>query len=401
MVAVISRIFGISHLELAEDIVQDSLLEALHRWSVDRVPDNPAAWLMQVAKRKTLNELKRRQMAEKNQPELLRRLERASESIDEAFLESEIKDSQLRMIFTCCHPDLPMESRIALTLKSLCGFSVKEIASALLTSTANINKRLYRAKVRFRDGSILLEMPPAQQLPHRLNAVYLCLYLLFNEGYHASHSKDLIRKDVCLEALRLTLLLESAFPDQAKIQALLALMFLHMARFEARLDDKGAIVTLEEQDRSRWDRQLIGKGLMCLQKGSRGSELSEYHLEAGIAAVHCMSASLEETNWEQIASQYEVLARIKPSPVIDFNRAIVLRWTKGPAAALQALLDLRERGELKSYNLLPASIATMHFHLGQYEQARASFQEAKALTHSLPQLELLERKIMECEAAAN
>lgn len=400
LVSVISRIFGIAHLDLAEDLVQDTLMEALHRWSVHDIPDNPTAWLMQVAKRKTLNELKRRQTALKNQPHIAQQ-QISAESIDEAFLETKIEDSQLRMVFVCCHPELPLESQIALTLKSLCGFSVKEVASALLTTTANINKRLYRAKVRFRDLQINLEIPPTHLLPPRVDAVCLSLYLLFNEGYQSSHAQDLIRKDLCMEAIRLATLLANAFPDQTKVAALLALMFLHTARFDARQDVEGAIIILEDQDRSRWDQRLIATGMHYLKKASTGEVLSEYHLEAGIAADHCLAPSMEATDWKSISSQYDLLNRVNPSPIIAFNQAIILRWTEGPQQALLKLEELQTTGKLKKYHLLLAGIGEMQFLMGQNQKARACFLKAKTLTDSIPQQELLDRKILACEIASN
>ena len=397
LVAILTRIFGISQLELAEDIVQETLLDALDKWSTRSIPDNPAGWLMQVAKRKTINELNRRQMMQRHEPEIAREQGTQFARIEEYFEDEVITDSQLRMIFVCCHPKLPIESQIALTLKSLCGFSVKEIAHSLLTTVSNINKRLYRARSRFREEGFTLEIPPPAELEDRLNAVCLSLYLLFNQGYQSSESEHLIRRDLCLEAISLCTLLVEAFPGESRIPALLSLMYLHAARFEARLDVDGAIVLLEDQDRSLWDKRLISAGLRYLQQASHGDHLTEYHLEAGIAATHCLAPNMDQTDWHRIAAQYDLLRQIKPTPIVDFNRAIVSYWTKGPTFALESLLKLQVSGHLQKYHLLPAGIGVMYNKLGQFEEARASFMEAKALTNSVQQRILLDRRIRECE----
>ena len=392
IVSVLTRIFGLNQIELAEDIVQDTLMEALHVWSTKDIPTNPPAWLMQVAKRKTINHLKRQRVDQQYRISILTSGPDL-EQLDEIFLDHEIKDSQLRMIFTCCHPANPIASQIALTLKTLCGFSVRELAHALLTTDANINKRLLRAKQAFRNQQIQYEIPSGEALIPRLDAVLLTLYLLFNEGYHSSHHQQLIREDLCAEAIRLGLLLTAQLQYPPKACALLALMYFQAARFDARLDQTGAIILLEEQNRELWDKELIQLGTWYLSKSASGEVLSEYHLEAGIAAEHCLAESYEQTNWQRISDQYEILSHIKPSPIIELNRAITLSKIQGPELALDILHKLKDGGKLNQYYLLPASIGELYIQMGDLARARDYLLDARTLAQSPFEKALLDRKI--------
>ncbi len=395
LVALLVKIFGTAHLELAEDIVQDTLLDALNRWSVSKIPDNPAAWITQVAKRKTINALKRLQSQHIHYAQAHYLSGNNLEAIDEVFLDKEIKDSQLRMIFTCCHPVLAVESQLALTLKTLCGFSVKEIANALLTTESNINKRLYRAKQKIKTTHF--EVPAGDALDERMNAVYLSLYLLYNEGYNSTHHETMIRQDICAEAIRLTLLLNDQL-ETPKGNALLALMYLHAARFDARLDQRGGIIIFKDQDRNLWDRQMIALGLQYLQRSSTGNELSEYHLEAGIAAQHCVSDSYEATNWHNIARQYELLYHIKPNPIIQLNLAIVASQIEGIPTAVERLEGLLSNSKLKNYYLLYASLGMFYQELKQHNKAIAAFEAALERTASQSEIDFLTRNIEACKA---
>ena len=276
-------------------IYQGTLLRGLHR----------------SPKGKLINKLKHQKIVQRHHGELGNGAETGIARIEEIFLEKEIRDSQLRMIFTCCHPALPTESQISLTLKTLCGFGVKEIARALLTNEATINKRLYRAKQKMKSHEITFEIPSGRALGERLTAVSLALYLLFNEGYNSSHPQIIIRRNLCAEAMRLLQLLIEFFPGNSNLYALLSLMCFHVARFEARIDKEGAIVIFEEQDRGLWDKKLIGCGVKYLHMASTGDLLTEYHLQAGIAAEHCLAKSFEETDWSSIYHQYELLYQIK------------------------------------------------------------------------------------------
>lgn len=400
MVAVLTRLFGVHNLELAEDVVQDTLQQALSDWKLSGIPQNPEAWLMVVAKRKAINLLRRERYTQNFADDIdpfLKSEWTLSYTIDNIFLETEIKDSQLRMIFTCCHPALSRESQIALTLKTLCGFSIKEIANALLTNEATINKRLYRAKEKIRKGDIRFEVPLGNELLKRLEAVYLTIYLLFNEGYNSSTDNTLIRKDLCSEAMRLTYLLtEKPLDAYPKTHALLALMCFHAARFESRIDDKGCILILEEQDRSKWDKALINQGIEFLNRAAQGNVLSSFHLEASIALQHCMAKSFKETNWKQIYAFYDKLYELKPSPIIQLNKAIITGRIDGPEKAIEELHRLESDKNLADYYLLPASLGEFYQQLNDLSTAKDYFTKAKKLTSSKVELELLERKIGSC-----
>ncbi len=397
IVAVLTRIFGLSNIELAEDIVQDSLYEALTRWKSGPLPDNPGGWLMDVAKKKTINVLRRQQRLHAIQDNLATTTPQSVPSaLDDVFADKELRDSQLRMIFTCCHPSLAPEGQIALTLKTLCGFSVKELANALLSNEATINKRLYRAKKKFRDGSIAFEVPAGAELDRRLQSVYVTLYLLFNEGYNSSHPEELIRRDLCAEAVRLVRLLTESFPEDTRALALLALMLLHAARFASRLDRNGAIVIFAEQDRGTWDRQLINEGVYYLHRAAQGEVVSAYHLEAGIAAEHCLAPSFEQTNWHNIYRHYDMLSRIKPGPVTELNKSIIVSRTQSLAAAIAQLRVLEQDPALANYYLLYATLGEFSLQAGDSSAAREYFLKAQSLTESRSESALLLQKIALC-----
>lgn len=395
LVAILTRIFGTVNIELAEDIVQETLITALHHWGNDHIPDNPAAWITQVAKRKALNELKRIRST-KNYLERRSGISENHDQIEEIFLDEEIEDSQLRMIFTCCHPQLSVASQMALTLKTLCGFGISEISKCLLTSEATVNKRLYRAKQKIRTLEISFEVPAGKDLTERLDAVCLALYLLFNEGYNSSSRQTVISKDLCLEAMRLTQILVEHFPDQPKPFALLSLMCLHTARFDARTDQKGAIVIFEDQNRSLWNKELISKGMYYLGKASTGKQLTEYHLEAGIAAEHCLSKSFAETNWESIYQQYEKLYSLTQSPIILLNLAIIKSQTESVESSLQALEKIAGNPQLQNYYLLPMTRGVLSLKSGNPTQARNFLLRALKLTQSPQETTFIKSKLAKC-----
>lgn len=399
MVAALTRLFGTSYIQLAEDIVQDTLITAINHWSTDKIPEQPEAWLWQVAKRKALNEMQRKKMILRHHQGELAGSESHHQEIDTIFLSHEIADSQLRMIFTCCHPSLNTTSQIALTLKTLCGFGIKEVARALLSTPSTINKRLYRAKQKIRQSEIPFLIPSGKKLAPRLEAVCLSLYLLFNEGYNASTGDQLIQKELCLEAMRLTKVLVDHFPEQDTLSALLALMCFHSARFEARLDDKGAIIIFEEQDRSKWNRALITEGILYLSRSTQGSQLSAYHLEAGIAAAHCLADSFAATNWASIKKQYQLLHRLKPNPIILLNLAIIESQLNGKRASLQTLSHLAKAGDLANYYLLPATQGIFSLQLKDYPQALLFLEQALQLTESASEIAFIQQKIQACRVA--
>jgi RNA polymerase sigma factor (sigma-70 family) len=400
MVAILTRLFGIHNLGLVEDIMQDTLHQALTDWTPGNIPDNPPGWIMVVARRKAINMIKRERFLRNFSADvdaLLKSEWTYSYAMDAIFLEDEIKDSQLRMIFTCCHPDLPVEAQIALTLKTLCGLSIYEIAAALLTSEAGINKRLYRAKERIRKGPIDFSVPTGLELFRRLDAVLLVIYLLFNEGYNATGTSMAIRKDLCLEAMRLAMLLTErpVMKDYPKTFALLALMCFHSARFEARIDANDCLVILEEQDRSLWDKDLIVEGLQFLQKSAGGRQVTEYHLEAAIAAEHALAKNFTDTNWAKIYDYYIALEKIKPSTVIQLNLAIISGKKDGPSAAITQLLILEKQKSLENYYLLYASLGEFYRQMGDKEKALTYFTLAKTRTKSPSVSVLLERKLQD------
>ncbi len=340
LVAALTHFFGPRHIDLAEDVAQAALVEALERWRFGSVPDNPSGWLYRVAKNRALDLLRHEEVVDRFQSDVANELQATLDDkrLDTVFLDDEISDSQLRMMFACCDPDLPTESRIAVTLKSLCGFGTREIADALLTSDANVHKRIQRARQRLREREDLLDLPSGSRLELRLDSVHTILYLLFNEGYASSHSEEVIRRSLCEEAIRLCGMLADHPAFHSDVTwALLALMKLHAARFDARLDEHGDIVLLEDQDRSRWDRALITEGLRDLERASEALRVSTYHLKAAIAALHCIAPSVAETDWSAILDLYGTLIELKPSPIYQLNRAIALSKVQGPAAGISAI----------------------------------------------------------------
>ena len=396
LLATLTRFFGSSHIQLAEDIVQETLIAALSNWSTEGLPSNPTGWLVQTAKRKAINELNRNKMMQRHHSLELTQ-QNMQEEADAIFFEGEIEDSQLRMIFTCCHASLNVPSQLALTLKTLCGFGVKEVANALLTTESTINKRLYRAKEKIRVSHLPFTIPQGKELNEKLDTVSLTLYLLFNEGYNSTIGNSVIQKELCLEAIRLTKLLVDHFKENYKLNALLSLMCFHTARFDARIDDHGAIILFEDQDRKRWNKELINIGMQYLQKSIQDTALSPYHIEAHIAAEHCMSDSFETTNWQSIYDQYILLERLKPNPIIKLNLAIIESKLNGMEASLHLLNDLAKSDELKGYHLLPATQGIFHMKLGAYKEAISFLKRAIQLKPSGAESSFIKGKIAACE----
>lgn len=394
MVSVLTRIFGLSHIEIAEDIVQDTFLKALNEWNYNELPQNPQAWLYRVAKNKTIDYLRHQKHVmeyESDISHLLKSEWTLSKSVNDLFLDNEIQDSQLRMIFTSCHPALPGESQIALTLKTLCGFSIKEIARALLTTEANINKRLFRAKQKLREEHTKFEIPMGDSLIERIDSVYKVIYLIFNEGYSTTDSERIIRKDLCAEALRLCQILsEHPVGNVPKTYALLSLMCFHSSRLDARTDDKGYIILLKEQDRKLWNKALIAKGFEYLSISSEGNSISEYHIEAGIASYHLSAESFEKTDWGNILKLYEMLERINPSPVTTLNKAIASSHVHDVKFALEELLRIKN---LEKYYLYHATLAEFYRDLGNKKKAKQHLERASALTESKHEKKLIDQKI--------
>jgi len=396
LVAALTRYFGPSNIQLAEDVVQETLVSALNNWSVGGIPANPQAWLFTVARRKALNEVERNKMIRRhhhvNTPQLA-----GSTNIDAIFLEEEIQDSQLRMIFTCCHPSLGTKSQIALTLKTLCGFGVKEVARALLSNESSINKKLYRAKQKIRNSQAAFDIPQGKALDERLDTVTLAMYLLFNEGYNSTSGDLVIQKELCLEAIRLTKLLLDNFEGNRRLCALLSLMCLHTARFDARVDHSGTIVLFEDQDRSLWNQDLINIGLHYFKRSINDATLSPYHIEARIAAEHCLSKSFDQTDWQVIYDQYTLLHKLKPNPIILLNLAIIKSKLQGIEAGLSELQILAENQILANYHWLPATQGVFYMQLKNYGKALPYLKKSLELKPSDREASFIRGKIAKCE----
>src|SRR5271157_5159393 len=400
LVSALARVFGLRNLDLVEDMVQSSLVEALHAWRVQGVPDNPSAWMHRVARNKVVDALRHRDTLLRVAPGWARLRPLAAEpEFDDLFLDSEIEDSQLRLIFACCHPALARENQIALTLKSLCGFSNAEIARGLLLSEETVKKRIQRARQQLGDQNIDLEIPRADELACRLDSVHQCLYLMFNEGYASTSGETAIRLDLCEEAARLCHLLcgHSHCSSPASF-ALLALMLFHAARFDGRTDEQGRLLLLEDQDRTKWDQKLIARGRDFLDRSAEGKSISRFHLEAGIALLHCTAASFAETDWPGILRLYDALLRVQPSPVYQLNRAIVLAHVEGPAAAIPIIEILADEPALQHYHLINASLGELYRRSGNLDRARFYFERARNGTTSRHEQELLDRRLAGCVA---
>lgn len=403
VLATLIHIFGLEHIDLAEDVVQESLLLALRQWPFHGVPDNPQAWLIHAARNRGLDLLRCRTALRRKEPELQRRLAERQAQVEatEPPEASELADDQLAMIFVCCEPALPAEARVALTLKAVSGFSVAEIARAFLAEEAAIAQRLVRAKRRIRESGLKLALPPAMEMPRRLDSVLQVLYLLFNEGYAAHSGENLVREELCVEAIRLAQLL-AARPDTGlpKVHALLALFYFQAARFETRQDGAGNLLLLEEQDRDRWDRRLLSAGASHLGLAAQGDELSEYHLQAEIAAVHGASASFADTDWRRLVELYDQLFALAPSPVVALNGAIAQSMVDGPAAALASLDRICGQPAMQNYYLLPAVRADFLRRLGRTAAAAACYQQALSLPCSEPERRFLVRRMEELQWAS-
>lgn len=377
LVSILSRRFGVHRIELCEDAAQTALLQAARTWP-SRPPDDPGAWLYRVAHNHVLDELRRE-----------KRDERYLAEVHADYVEQAIPDDVLRLLFVCADPAIPPESQLVLALKTLCGFSTEEIARRLFQSEDATHKRLQRARARLREHAEVQRIDPA-----RVHSVLHMLYLLFNEGYSSAQPDRVIRRELCDEALRLALMLRDdpagALPET---DAVIALMCFHAARFDARVDDMGGLLLLEEQDRSLWDRELVQRGLAHLVQSAREATLSRYHAEAGVAAEHCLAPSYAETNWEEIVRLYDVLERIAPSPLNILNRAIALAEWKGPDAALAALEAFETPSWLVGYYLWDATLGELHRRRGDRDLALTHTTRALAAAPTNPEKALLQRRI--------
>jgi RNA polymerase sigma factor (sigma-70 family) len=400
MVATLTRIFGVEHLNLAEDVVQEALARALQTWPFYGVPKNPSAWIMRASRNLALDVVRRRKVFQNKQAEIIRLMDRDGATPDEAiFSEDEISDDRLRLMFVCCHPAIPAEAQVALALKTLCGFSVAEIGHAFLSTEAAIAKRLTRAKQKISQGRIPFEIPAGGELEQRLDSVLQSLYLLFNEGYKASSGENLVREELCEEAIRLAeLLVTHPAGNQPKTHALLALMLLNAARNPTRLDSEGNLLRLKEQDRTRWDKSMVARGTFHFLQSAAGDELSEYHLQAGIAACHCAARDYESTDWKKILSLYDRLIEFDHSPVVALNRAVVIANIRGPKAGLQAVRSVRDLGKLSSYYLLYAVLGELEMRSGNLQTAAEQFRKSFELAETKSERAFLLKRLQRCVA---
>lgn len=397
LIASLLKVFGPHNIELAEDVVQDTLLKAMHTWKMGAVPDNPTAWLFTVARNKAIDLIRQqkrhRQYAYKIS-HLLQSEYTLSATVNDMVSPGEIKDDLLRMMFTCCHPSLSTESQVALILKTLCGFSTAEIAKSFITSVDTIEKRLYRAKQHFRQNKIIYEIPSGNESGQRLENVLTAIYLLFNEGYNSALHAHLIRRELQDEAIRLAeLLLVNSITAEPRVYALLALMYVTAARNNARVDSEGNIILLQQQDRKLWNRELIAKGLNYMELSACGESITTYHVEAIIACEYVIAGTYEQTNWSAILRYYDVLYHLKPSPVVALNRAVIISELNGPAAGIEAVHSIQGIDSLEKYYLLYSILGDLHKKNGDTKEAVNYFRQAAALTANETEKKLLLAKL--------
>lgn len=389
-------------LELVEDALQDALVLALEHWPVDGVPPNPGAWITTAARRKAIDRLRREQRLNRKKASLrlLMELEQEGSNVEA----NEIPDERLKLIFTCCHPALSKEAQVALTLHTLGGLTTPEIASAFLVALPTMAQRLVRARRKIRDARIPYRVPPADAITERVDAVLSVLYLIFNAGYTAPGGDELIRHDLCAEAIRLTRILavllakESSLSEDAEVLGLLALMLLHDARRGARVNPKGEIIVLEEQDRTLWDQQAIEEGVSILERALAMQAPGPYQVQAAISVLHAQARRPEETDWEQIVALYDVLYEMMPSPVVELNRAVAVAMSDGIESGLILLDRLADTGELDHYYLFHAARADLLRRIGKLDEAHTAYTRALELCQNNTERSFLRRRLAEIDS---
>ncbi len=414
VLATVIRMVG--SFDLAEEAVQEAFTVAVEKWPAEGLPQNPRAWLVSTARHKAIDHLRRARRMELQEDDDLARTADSRSSLqkhsDESFLEESMRDQsghhasmnhssgndeRLSLIFTCCHPALAQESQVALTLRTLCGLTTEEIARAFLVPLPTMAQRLVRTKQKIRAAEIPYRVPDKRDLPDRLEAVMLVIYLVFNEGYAASSGDNLVRRELCQEAIRLGRILCELLPDDPAPRALLALMLLHDSRRSARTGPNNELVTLEEQNRTLWDRDEIHEGQALVEAVLRAGHRDEYAIQAAIALLHAQAETPAETDWPQIAGLYDLLCHVHPTPVVELNRAAAVGMARGPEKGLQLLDELAARGELEDYYLLPAARADLLRRAGRKSEAAAAYRSALVQVKSSPEKQYLERRLREME----
>ena len=393
VLATLVRLLG--DLDLAEESMHEAFAAALESWAQAGIPDKPRPWLISTARFKAIDVMRRRMRFDGAQKDLIAHLESRANDVPRDILEiedEEIDDDRLRLIFTCCHPALPPEAQVALTLREVCGLTTEEIARSFLVTPATLAQRIVRAKTKIRETPIPYEVPAPHELPERLDTVLQVIYLVFNEGYSAAAGTEVMRVELTSEAIRLGRLLAELQPEPEVI-GLLALMLLQESRRAARTSPTGELILLENQDRSLWNREQIAEGLTLVEKALKAHRFGSYTLQAAIAAVHAEAESTAATDWRQIVALYNQLLRIQPSPVVHLNRAVAIAMRDGPEAGLEQINAVMEHGELANYYLAHSARAELYRRLGKTAEARASYEKALALTHQEPERQFLQERI--------
>lgn len=399
IVSVLTKVFGIENLELAEDVVQDTLLQAMNIWKIKGIPDNPSGWLYRVAKNKAIDIIRKNKHSVQfdfsdNEKILLTSEYTLSAAMENFWKEEFIKDDMLRMMFACCHPEISRENQITLMLKTLCGFSTQEVAKAFLTNEETVSKRLYRTKEFFRQHKIKLVIPSVSEIKKRTDSVLNAIYLIFNEGYNSTNAEALIRKDLIAEAMMLCkLLTENSQTQQPEVFALMALMCFHSSRSESRLTAEGEIILLPMQDREKWNADLISDGNKYMNRAAFGDALSAYHIEAAIAYEHCAAKTFKDTNWKKILEYYDWLCKISPSPINDLNKTVAVLELCGAKIALEKINAIPDKKKLETYYLYHSLYGEIYSRLHNWPAAKSSFEAAINLTNSEPEKKMLRNKI--------
>lgn len=389
ILATLIRILG--DFDLAEEALQDAFASALQQWPRDGIPSNPRAWLISAGRFKAIDAIRRRARFDASLAQVAEKLDEQAQSAPEV---DEVQDDDLRLIFTCCHPALPPDARVALTLREVCGLTTEEIARAFLTSPSTVAQRIVRAKAKIRDAGIPYQVPSKPDLPERLETVLHVVYLVFNEGYSASSGESITRADLSAEAIRLGRLLVELLPE-SEVIGLLALMLLQDSRRLARSRENGDLILLEQQDRSLWNQTEIAEGSALVQRALASPNVGTFTIQAAIAAVHAQAPSAAETDWNEIVGLYTLLAQIEPSPIVELNRAVAVAMRDGPEAGLALIDQILAQGALADYHLAHSARADLCRRLGRNDDARASYEKALELTRLEPERRFLERRLAE------